>query len=138
MRAAFWIKAFRRIHHGAEYKQFRFNSPGMANYFLCLVNSSLFWWYWICVSDCWHITNKELQGFNVPNLDDFAEVENRLEETKLYVGTKQTDYGYKHKDCVDEIHLIDDYINELYGLTETENLYIKNFAYHYRVSGGLE
>ncbi|MCM1330102.1 MAG: SAM-dependent methyltransferase [Ruminococcus sp.] len=145
MRAAFWIKAFRRVHHGAEYKQFKFDSAGIANYFFCLINSSLFWWYWICVSDCWHITKKELQGFNVPELDNFetaeklaAALENRLEETKLYVGTKQTDYEYKHRSCAEEIHDIDDYINALYGLTDAENLYIKNFAYRYRVSGGAK
>lgn len=145
MRAAFWIKAFRQIHSGSEYRRFTFQNEGVADYFSCLVNSSLFWWYWICVSDCWHITNKELQGFKIPKLDDFTTVtrlatmlESKLEETKLYVGTKQTEYEYKHKSCVDEIHEIDDYINALYGLTDAENLYIKNFAYQYRVSGGVE
>lgn len=145
MRAAFWIKAFRAEHLGSEYKCFSFNTPGMADYFSCLMNSSLFWWYWICVSDCWHITNKELQGFMAPKIDNFSIVsrlatalEDKLEETKLYVGTKQTEYEYKHKSCVNEIHDIDDYINELYGLTDAESLYIKNFAYRYRVSGGVE
>lgn len=145
MRAAFWIKAFRHIHSGSEYKQFTFQNAGMADYFLCLINSSLFWWYWICVSDCWHITGKELQGFAVPSIKDFTSasrlataLENKLEETKLYVGTKQTEYEYKHKSCVDEIHAIDDYINGLYGLTDAESQYIKNFAYRYRISGGTE
>ena len=145
MRAAFWIKAFREEHSSSEYKCFNFRSQGMADYFSCLVNSSLFWWYWICISDCWHITNKELQGFMVPRIDDFtnvsrlaSELERKLEETKLYVGTKQTEYEYKHKSCVEEIHAIDDYINRLYGLTDAESLYIKNFAFRYRVSGGVE
>lgn len=145
MRATFWIKAFRGVHNGSEYKQFRFENESNANYFFCLVNSSLFWWYWICVSDCWHITNKELRGFNIPTLVDFGAIERlatklekKLEETKLYVGTKQTDYEYKHKLCVDEVHEIDDYVNHLYGLTEAENMYIKNFAYRYRISGGTK
>ena len=80
-----------------------------------------------------------------PKIDNFSIVsrlatalEDKLEETKLYVGTKQTEYEYKHKSCVNEIHDIDDYINELYGLTDAESLYIKNFAYRYRVSGGVE
>ena len=81
----------------------------------------------------------------VPRIDDFtnvsrlaSELERKLEETKLYVGTKQTEYEYKHKSCVEEIHAIDDYINRLYGLTDAESLYIKNFAFRYRVSGGVE
>lgn len=145
MRAAFWIKAFLNEHEGSEYKTFKCSNQAHANFCMCLLNSSLFWWYWICVSDCWHITRKELLGFKVPKITDFTDVnrlavtlENQLEETKLYVGTKQTEYEYKHKECVDTIHQIDEYINGLYGLTEEEGLYIKNFAYRYRIGGGVD
>lgn len=143
MRAAFWIKAFRKKHSGAEYKEFFCEGEHQANFCMCLLNSSLFWWYWICVSDCWHITGKELRGFRVPEIQDFEEanrlataLEERLEETKLYVGTKQTEYEYKHRACVNEIHEIDHYINALYGLTDEESHYIRNFAYRYRISEG--
>ena len=47
----------------------------------------------------------------------------RLEETKVYVGTKQTQYEYKHRECLDEIRAIDDFVNAAYGLTEAEALY---------------
>lgn len=144
MRAAFWMKVFLREHSGAEYKVFRCRNEEYAGFCMCLLNSSLFWWYWICVSDCWHITRKELQGFRVPDIADFTEVnrlaralEERLEETKVYVGTKQTAYEYKHKECAVQIHQIDDYIHGLYGLTEEEGRYIKEFAYRYRVGGGV-
>jgi len=145
MRAAFWIKAFRNEHLGSEYKKFSFDSAGSADYYFCILNSSLFWWYWICVSDCWHITRKELQGFTIPKIRNYTEVtelarrlEENLEQTKEYVGTVQTDYEYKHKNCVDVIHEIDAYINNLFGLTEEENLYIQKFAYRYRISGGAD
>ena len=145
MRAAFWIKAFLSQHNGAEYKEFKCQNQDYANLCMCLLNSSLFWWYWICVSDCWHITRKELIGFKVPNINNFEmtnrlanELELRLEDTKVYVGTKQIDYEYKHKECVDVIHEIDDYINALYELTDEESIYIKNFSYRYRIGGGAE
>lgn len=145
MRAAFWIKAFKGEHLTGEYKKFKVKDINTANFLLCLINSSLFWWYWICVSDCWHITNKELKGFTIPKIDDYRELnllsiklERKLEKTKVYVGTKQTEYEYKHKSCVNEIHEIDDLINNLFGLTEEESIYIKNFAYKYRVSGGIK
>jgi hypothetical protein len=38
---------------------------------------------------------------------------------------------------VNEIHEIDDYVNPLFGLTEEEGEYIKNFAHVYRISGGV-
>lgn len=142
MRAAFWIKAFRKEHKEAGCKIFTFQSDCLADYFMIISNSSLFWWYWICNSDCWHITNKELDNFIVPILKkedehivkELAEkLEEKLESTKLYVGTKQTDYEYKHKSCIQEIHRIDDYINKAYGLTKEESEYIKDFAYPYRI-----
>ena len=143
MRAAFWIKAFLSQHNGAEYKEFKCENTDYANFCMCLLNSSLFWWYWICVSDCWHITRKELIGFMVPDVVDFTVtnrlanlLERKLEDTKVFVGTKQTEYEYKHKECVDIIHEIDDFMNSLYRLTNEESLYIKNFSYRYRIGGG--
>ena len=143
MRAAFWIKAFREAHNGSEYKCFSFSQEGEADYFFCLMNSSLFWWFWIAVSDCWHITRKELKSFIIPQITDYTIVsdladalEKKLEETKLYVGTVQTNYEYKHRNCIPEIHAIDDYINAMYGLTIEESEYIKQFAFNYRISGG--
>lgn len=145
MRAAFWVKAFRNSHTTGEYKTYFCQSPEYADLCMCVLNSSLYWWYWICISDCWHITNKELRGFTIPNnlhLENFShlarKLENQLEKTKLYVGTKQTEYEYKHKECINEIHEIDDLICSIYGLTDEETQYIKNFAYKYRVSGGVK
>ena len=143
MRTTYWIKAFSSEHTGAEYKIFKCADIESANLSLLLLNSSLFWWYWVCVSDCWHITNKELYGFKLPKnfsssraAELVATLENRLEETKVYVGTKQIDYEYKHKSCAGEIREIDDYVNSLYNLTEEESSHIKNFAYRYRTGGG--
>lgn len=143
MRAAFWIKAFLSNHTGTEYKEYKMKSKKLASYVMCVFNSSLFWWYWNCVSDCWHITQKELKYFKVPKRVEYdrlvalaENLELKLEETKKYVGTKQTQYEYKHKLCIKEIHAIDDYINSLFGLSEIENEYIKNFAINYRISGG--
>lgn len=142
MRATFWIKAFLEEHGSAEYKKLNFDED-MRYLIMCIFNSSLFWWFWVCISDCWHITNKELNSFRIPINFNRAKVrelalrmETCLEETKVYVGTKQTEYEYKHKECIDIIHEIDDYIAEIYGLTTSENLYIKNFNLRYRLGGG--
>lgn len=143
-REAFWMKAYREKVDGPEYKVFSFKSPIEADYCYCLINSSLFWWYWISVSDCWHVS-KNLNGFMMPmkvNMTGVTELaqglRQRLEETKVYVGTKQTQYEYKHRECLEEIHAIDDFINAAYGLTEAESNYIKNFAIKYRTSGGID
>lgn len=143
-REAFWMKAYRSLRNDPEYKIFSFNSPEEADYCYCLINSSLFWWYWISTSDCWHVS-KELNGFRAPFDVDYERASilakkliSRLEETKVYVGTKQIDYEYKHKDCIDEIRAIDKFINESFGLSYEEGLYIQNYAFKYRTSGGVE
>lgn len=143
-REAFWMKAYREKVDDPEYKVFSFKSPIEADYCYCLINSSLFWWYWISVSDCWHVS-KDLNGFMMPmkvNMTGATELaqglRQRLEETKVYVGTKQTQYEYKHRECLEEIRAIDDFINAAYGLTEAESNYIKNFAIRYRTSGGID
>lgn len=143
-REAFWMKAYRKKIDDPEYKIFSFDSKEAADYCYCLINSSLFWWYWICTSDCWHVS-KELNGFMAPFKGEYKKavrlataLRNKLEETKVYVGTKQTEYEYKHKECIKEIHAIDTYINGLFGLTNEESDYIKNFAFRYRTSGGID
>lgn len=141
-REAFWMKAYRERRDDPEYKVFSYKTAADADYCYCLINSSLFWWYWICTSDCWHVS-KELNGFMAPNnpyKETATQLANnlrlRLEETKVFVGTVQTEYEYKHKLCIPEIHAIDDFINGLFGLTEEESEYIKGFAFKYRTSGG--
>lgn len=145
MRCTYWIKAFLNCHAGGEYKQFYFTDEKVAHFMMCLLNSSLFWWYWTVVSDCWHITQKEFAYFKIPNLLDIShfsqlaiDLEDKLEQTKVYVGTKQTDYEYKHKFCLDEIHVIDDAINHLYQLTDEQSQYIKKFALKYRVNTNVK
>lgn len=143
-RESFWMKAYRTYVDDPEYKVFSYNTAGEADYCYCLINSSLFWWYWICVSDCWHVS-KELNGFRAPRINDYEmatrmanSLRDKLESTKVYVGTRQTEYEYKHKLCLDEIHAIDDFVNAAFGLSEEESTYIKEFAIRYRTSGGTD
>ena len=138
------MKAYRTKIDDPEYKVFSFATAQEADFCYCVINSSLFWWYWICVSDCWHVS-KTLNSFRmpmIPNIDKASTLasllRDKLEATKVYVGTKQTQYEYKHRECLEEIHAIDDYINAAYGLTDSESEYIKSFAIRYRTSGGID
>lgn len=49
-REAFWMKAYREYVSDPEYKVFSYTTAAEADYCYCLINSSLFWWYWISVS----------------------------------------------------------------------------------------
>lgn len=145
MRGCFWIKAFSFNPGSKEYKTFNYGSN--YSFVHCVLNSSLFWLYWTIMSDCWHITTKEIKRFYLPNLTEkkYGEfdrlskrLEQRLEDTKKYIGTKQVDYEYKHKECKSEIDEIDDLLAEVYELTDEELHYIKNFALKYRIGSGAD
>lgn len=143
MRACFWMKAFSFNPGSKEYKEFGCSSE-MKPYLLAILNSNLFFLYWTIVSDCWHITNKELSEFFVPTngvcLDMFriltSKLERKLERTKKYIGSVQTQYEYKHKECKPEIDAIDDALQEIYGLTDDEVAFLKEYKLKYRMSNG--
>ena len=143
MRACFWIKSFSFNPGSNEYKRLFFGED-IADFINCVLNSSLFWLYWTIVSDCWHITSKELKGFLIPNIDSktndkckilINNLEDKLEKTKKFIGTKQVDYEYKHKECKKEIDSIDNLLSKVYQLTDKELEYIKKFALKYRTGG---
>lgn len=138
-RNTFWIKAFDFNPGSSEYKELNI-VDGYEYVILCLLNSSLFWFYWITVSDCWHLTNKDLSFLTVPdvgNIGDFKDAYNllkkKLEETKEEINTKQSKFAYKHKNCMHEINIIDDLIYDLYRLTKKERQYISKYKIKYRL-----
>lgn len=143
MRACFWMKAFSFNPGSKEYKEFGCPSE-IKPYLLAILNSNLFFLYWTIVSDCWHITNKELSEFFVPTdgvcLDVFriltSKLERKLERTKKYIGSVQTQYEYKHRECKPEIDAIDDALQEIYGLTDDEVAFLKEYKLKYRMSNG--
>lgn len=143
MRGCFWMKAFSFNPGSNEYKLF--NCPDeMQAYILCLLNSNLFFLYWTIVSDCWHVTGKDLSDFIIPTKDinfnafrDLAtKLEQKLENTKKYIGSKQTAYEYKHKDCKKEIDAIDLLLQQIYNLTNGEIEFLRNYKIRYRMSNG--
>lgn len=140
MRACFWIKAFSFPQSSKEYKKFSYDDE-MRDFVLCVLNSSLFWIFWTIVSDCWHLTLKELRLFSVPKNIKNAKIfqkmrenlEKKLEKTKVRIKTAQTEFEYKHKFCKNEIDMIDDELAKIYHLNKKELDYIKNFALKYRL-----
>lgn len=142
MRGCFWMKAFSFSPGSSEYKQFSVRKDDYG-YIMCLLNSSLFFTQWIALSDCWHITRKDLDSFSVPEIDEqrkrrFSALSTRLgeklESTKVYIGSKQVDYEYKHKLCKDVIDEIDDALMDVYNLDNDDINYVKSFKLKYRLS----
>ena len=142
MRGCFWMKVFSVSPGSNEYKAFPVKNEDYG-LVACILNSSLFFTQWIALSDCWHITRKDFNSFRVPAVSSeqkalfnnlFKRLEQRLEETKEYIGSKQVEYEYKHRLCKDIIDEIDDELGVVYDLLPEELQYVKSFKLKYRLS----
>lgn len=145
-RAAFWIKSFIAAPYKNNEYSILYYDKNYVHLINCILNSSLYWWYWIKVSDCWHITNKELGQFYVPEITAqqaqnykklSIKLNNLLEETKVKINSKQAMYEYKHRLCKSYIDNIDNELSKLYNLTQEELNYIKNYQLYYRLAGEM-
>ena len=108
-----------------------------------ILSSSLFYWFWLIHSDWHNMKTSEIENFPIPyeNLND-----NILKQfhllyndylTDLKANTKTTITGLsiftarKSKHLIDKI---DDLICPLYGLTQEETNFIKNYEIKFRSS----
>lgn len=142
-RGCFWMKVFSKEMNSKSYMEISI-AEEYQPFVYCLINSSLFFLLWIIISDGWHITKKELSFIKIPssinNYDVWIHLmnrlENRLEDTKVYVGTRQVDYEYKHKKCKYIIDEIDEELSKVFNLDSSQLDYIKSFGLKYRLGDG--
>lgn len=143
-RAGFWMKVFIGKSPSKDYLKLDFhNEKTMRNYY-SILNSSLFFWFWESVSDGWHIRKSDLSLFNFDLFNDERlvdlsyDVEQSLEKTKKYIGSKQVAFEYKHKLIKKKIDLIDQVLSEILNLTNLELNFIVEYNLNYRMSDYLE
>ncbi len=112
----------------------------------CVLNSTLFYWFYSCASDCEHINDALIRTFKVPatwNEEDWGDVERRLSlslrehSTRKTISTKQghkIEYdeldASKSKSLCDEI---DRLLGRHYGLTDEELDFVINYDIKYRM-----
>ncbi len=116
-------------------------SEKYADFVLCVIDSSLFYWYWLTVSDCRHLTNRVLTQFPVPQDSNFTSeilgkfkdaAETLMECYKRNSSWVEKRRGYKSlefkvKRCKHVIDAIDELIGRMYGLTDDEISYLKGY-----------
>lgn len=148
-RIGFWAKAFVEKPSTNEITILNFNTDEKRRVVYCFINSSLFYYLWVIMSDCWHVTNADLKRilFNystlnakqITKLDLISnELSEDLEKNKVKISSKQTEYEYKHKYSKKIIDKIDDIICPNCGLNQIETKYIKNYALKYRLNNAEE
>ncbi len=155
----YWIKALDFVpeftnegieKRSSKYKSIYFDKNVNKAIPLALLNTTLFFWYWIITSDCRDLMFESIQNFRV-NMDEFDENEiddlERLCENlmKSYIDNSeikscnmatigQVSYREFHprysKKIIDEI---DDIFANHYGFTKEESEFIKNFEIKFRM-----
>lgn len=145
-RIGFWAKAFyQNIFSSKEYKVLYADNPHIQSLVTGILNSSTFYFLWVLTSDCWHVTSANLETLKISKQQlqklDFNRIVSLvdmlmddLEQNKKYIGSKQTDYEYKHKYSKHLIDQIDDCIAPLFSLSPFEINYIKQYTERYRVN----
>lgn len=144
-RMTFWAKCFSVSEPSKEYKTYFIKNAVRKKAVAALLNSSLFYLLWETYSDCWHITQNDLNNLKISDkfFNDelqilLEELETKLEEklhrTREYIYSKQTDYIYVHRLCYEEIREINNVIAKVYGFNQTEKGYIQNYNEKYRLS----
>lgn len=119
---------------------------------VCVLSSSLFYWFWRVVSNCRHLTERELSAFPLPpslaspeSLRQFAELgaryEQRLRETRVRKTTNNARSGRivqdefrvsKAKPILDEI---DAALAPHYGLSDQQRDFVIGYDLRYRLAG---
>ena len=122
------------------------NSKEATCFTACLVNSSLFYWFYSVFSDCEHINDALLREMTLPNTwqkSQWGSVYNRLQKNLVENATRKcitTQQGHKieydeikallSKSIIDEIDAV---LAKHYGFTDEELDFIVNYDIKYRM-----
>jgi len=143
---SYWTKALnyepKGIREGKEVRAshwFGINvNPKYADFVLCVVNSTLFYWFWLTISDCRDLTQNVLKQFPIPSDSAFSsKILKELKETSTklmncyqknsYYVEKRKGYEsleFKVNRCKRGVNEIDRLIGQIYGLTDEEVEYL--------------
>ena len=146
---SYWTKALnyepKGIRNGQEVRASHWMmikiKPKYADFVLCAINSTLFYWFWLTVSDCRDLTKNTLKQFPIPSEDALTpDILSELKEMaeKLMKCYKQNSYyvekrkGYKSLEfkvnkCKSLVNEIDRLVGVIYGLNDKEIEYLINY-----------
>ena len=153
----FWCKALpdleilidNKLNVAGSYKKLNI-SKSYKDFAYALLNSTLFFHFWIVFSDCYNLTQKYFSMFKIPNLNDCSDFSELSEELKdsMIKNMNITEYNYKNhgivrfaqffpklsKSIIDDI---DKTLAKYYGFTEEELDFIINYDIKYRMGDEL-
>ena len=132
-----------------EYKELTVQH-GKEKNIISLISSSLYYWYWLLESDCYHVTKTDVLEFPCHpgvmkedvtlidlgrkllfDLEKNAVVRNRHRKSGIIV----QEVNYYVRKSKFQIDLIDMHLSKIYGFTPEETDFIINYDIKYRMGG---
>ncbi|MEI6259002.1 MAG: DNA methyltransferase [Deltaproteobacteria bacterium] len=129
-----------------EYKELRLNK-GTSSAVICLLSSSLYYWFWIGISDCYHVTKRDIDVMPVPEslfgdasmkrladnfLDDlYKHAESRVRNRAD--GSVRKEINFRVGESKPIIDQIDQVLAQHYGFSDEELDFIINYDIKYRM-----
>jgi hypothetical protein len=102
-----------------------------------IVNSSLFYLFWMVYGDAHHVNTGQIKRFPLPskktiksNKDQITLLKEEIDQEMRTVLDTDNNYIYMSK-IKEEIHRIDDLLAELYGIQQDELEYVKEYHSEY-------
>ena len=154
IRATTFVPRFQSDREGmkvsSQIRQVNFSSEELRDAAVCIINSSLFFWFWLLYSDCYHLNEREIGGFPV-NLNELAQqwgdllysisdrlmwdyIKNSRQRTYVYKTTGRVVYDEFYpklsKPIIDEIDCV---LARHYGFSDEELDFIINYEIKYRM-----
>jgi hypothetical protein len=134
-----------------EYKELRLRA-GASSAVICFMSSSLYYWFWLAFSDCYHVTKGDIEAAPFPEslINDAALgslAESLLEDLwkhsekrvrKRADGSSSVEVNFyvgQSKSILDEIDVL---LAKHFQLSETELDFIINYDYKYRMGADAE
>ncbi|MCX6054117.1 MAG: Eco57I restriction-modification methylase domain-containing protein [Chloroflexi bacterium] len=163
--AMYWIKAYDFLPYfkreketsssiSSKLKTLRFRNEFDKNLFLLIMNSSIFYYWWIAQGDEFDVLISEASAFGIYNYDNFrlkskdvfALVKELMDDYQLNSVTKSTALGgatsfyqeFYPRKSRHIINRIDDFISPIYGLSDEQNRFLKEYDLIWRTDEGKE
>jgi len=156
--ARYWVKAYDFVPYfiregeeeptrSTKLKELKFETAESKNIFVLLVNSSLFYYWWIAEGDEFDVMSSEVLdfGFNASKFSvDINQISNLVEKLmadyknnsiirSAYAGGKQIKYQeFYPRKSIPIINQIDDFLAPIYGLTPEQNDFLKTYDIKWR------
>ncbi len=160
--ALYWIKAYDFIPYfrrgsttiSTKLKEVSFSSEVDKSIFLLLLNSSIFYFYWIANSNQFDVQMNQIKNFGLRGYDEFLKKENEIKRLVTLLmndykknseiitsnrggGSAEHQQFYPRK-SIEIINKIDDFIAPIYGLTEEQNRFLKEYDLVWRTDEDQE